>query len=201
MTPIDSSEIAELLDRHRSGDGEAFDGLVRALYPTLREMAHAQLSRAPRRATLSTTALVNEAYVRMVGSETKPWNDRCHFQAVAATVMKRIIIDYARQRTAKKRGGRMHAVTLQPWHLKLDEQAEHLLILDRALETLASFNQRLANVVEMRFFGGMTGDETAAALGISPATVKRDWLKAKAWLLRELDEPVADLKPSDVAAS
>lgn len=182
----DAGEITRLLQAHHGGDREAFDRLVPIVYDRLRQIARGQLARGGRGELLDTTALVHEAYVQLVDETGVDWQDRSHFYAICARAMRRIVVDYARKRTALKRGGGLPAVTLEPEQLGADEQAELILAIDRAVDTLASFNERLARVVECRYFAEMTEEETAQALGTSLRTVQRDWMRARAWLRKEL---------------
>ena len=166
-------------------DGAARDRLVSLAYDELRRIAHRCLRGERPGHTLQTTALVNEAYLRIVELDRMRWKDRSHFFAMAATLMRHILVDYARQRARHKRGGGLSMVSLDG-HDVPQSPAVDLEALDAALERLASLDAQQARVVELRFFGGMTVEETAAVLDISPATVKRDWSSAKAWLFLEL---------------
>ena len=179
-------EITELLKAHRSGDEPAFDELVARLYDDLRRLARQQLRRNRRGLTLDTTSIVNEAYMRLVDERGVDWNDRCHFFAIASRTMRRILIDNARKTAAEKRGGDLQMVTLDEWGIPAAAQADALLDLDRALEGLSQFSERQAQVVEYRFFGGLSAIEIAELLGVTTRTVERDWAKAKAWLMNEL---------------
>ena len=184
--PADAGPITRLLRAHHEGDRDAFDELVPLVYDRLRRIARGQRVRRGRGQTLDTTSLVHEAYVRLVDETGVDWQDRSHFFAVCARAMRRILVDYARERTAQKRGGGRPHLTLEPERMGTEQQAEHVLAVDRALETLASFNERLARLVECRYFAGLTEQETADALGVSLRTVQRDWTRARAWLLKEL---------------
>lgn len=168
------------------GEQRPADRLLPLVYDELRRVAHRQLGRERSGHTLSTTALVHEAYLRLVDQTRARWVDRAHFFAVAAGVMRRILVDYARRFRAAKRGGGVQPVDLDQVEVSLDERSEMLINLDEALGRLAELNPRLSRVVEYRFFGGMTEEETAEALGVTDRTVRRDWIKAKAWLSREL---------------
>jgi RNA polymerase sigma factor (TIGR02999 family) len=186
------STVTRLLDELRAGDSSAFNRLLPFVYQDLKERAHAQRRRWEGEETLNTTALMNEAYLKLAAAEPD-WQNRAHFLAVAATAMRQILIDYARIRRAEKRGGDRVQVTLD--ELKLDpgpnlsdERAEALLALDRSIERLSGRNERQSRIVECRFFGGMTIPDTAEALGISPATVQRDWAMAKVWLYRDMQK-------------
>jgi RNA polymerase sigma factor (TIGR02999 family) len=179
-------EITNLLVAHRDGDREAFEQLVPLVYEDLRRIARRQLARHRVRGTLSTTALVHEAYLKMVDQTRVEVNDRNHFFAIAARAMRQIIIDYARKRTAQKRGGGLTPISLDKVQVAVADQAEMLLAIDTALQKLNSLNERLTRVFECRYFGGLSEQETADALSMSLRTVQRDWMKGKAWLRREL---------------
>lgn len=173
------------------------------VYPELRRLAKRQLRGESDRGILDTTALVHEAYLRVADPAAVDWQNRSHFFAVAANAMRRIIIDYARRRCAQKRGGGRPDLTLDPTKIAVREQAENLLALNDSLQRLASFSERLARVVECRFFGGMTDEETAQALGASRRTVQRDWIRARAWLRKEMvdnDSPGAASESSSAGA-
>lgn len=182
-----TARTTELLVRIRTGSGRAADALMPLVYDELRAIAHGQLRRERDDHTLGTTALVHEAYLRLVDQRRADWKDRTHFFAIAARAMRRILIDYARRHVAEKRGGGAQRVTLdEAVQLAAGERADTLVAIDDALERLALLDARQASVIEYRFFGGMTEAETAEALGVTERTVRRDWTKAKGWLLREL---------------
>jgi RNA polymerase sigma factor (TIGR02999 family) len=180
-----SGDITRLLHALRDGDAGAFDALVPLVYDELRRVARRQLYRH-KAYTLDTTALVHEVYLKMARQQGLALEDRGQFLAVAARAMKQVIIQFARARAADKRGGGMAPVTLQEGAIAIDEQAERLLDVGRALERLRVRNERLAQVVECRFFAGLSEEETAQALGVSLRTAQRDWLRARAWLQDEL---------------
>ena len=180
-----------LLDWGTPAEQRPMDRLLPLVYDELRRMAHRQLGRERAGHTLSTTALVHEAYLRLVDQTRARWVDRAHFFAVAAGVMRRVLVDYARRYRAAKRGGDAQHVDLDRAEVSLDQRSEMLINLDEALGRLAELNPRLSQVVEYRFFGGMTEEETAEALGVTDRTVRRDWIKAKAWLSRELQDSEA----------
>jgi RNA polymerase sigma factor (TIGR02999 family) len=185
---------AVLLDLVRRGEPNALGRLFTLVYDQLREIARGQRQRHLGGETLTTTALVHEAFIKLFGSESRDFNDRAHFMAVAATAMRQILIGNARRKAAAKRGGGQpsatfdeveHALASEPGFVT--SKADALLALDRALERLELHSKRKSRIVECRFFGGMSIEETAAALGISPATVKRDWSMAQVWLHREIE--------------
>ncbi|MCA9751441.1 MAG: sigma-70 family RNA polymerase sigma factor [Gemmatimonadetes bacterium] len=178
----DVSPITRSLRAVRDGDQGAFESLVGLLYDDLRALAAHHLDRNAAHRTLSPTGLVHEAYLRLASRDQLEWNDRTHFFAACSVVMRGIVIDFARQRAAKKRGGGAQPLTLLEADLAIDNQAEELLALDRALDRLDSYGERLRRVVECRFFAGLTEPETAAALDVSERTVRRDWVKARALL-------------------
>lgn len=181
------TEILQLLADHRSGDEEALDRLHDLLYDDLRAIAHGHLASQPDGHTLNTTALVHESYVKLSAGESGNARDRAHFLAVASRAMRHILIDYARRRTAQKRGGERVRVELEESFAAKRNRTEDLLSLNEALSRLGERFQRLERVVVYRFFGGMTVEETATALEVSRRTVERDWTRAKAYLHRALD--------------
>jgi RNA polymerase sigma factor (TIGR02999 family) len=178
--------VTQLLIAYRDGDRDAFDRLVPMVYEDLRRIARRQLRRGAPGQTLNTTGLVHEAYLKLVDPAKVDWQGRGHFLAVSARAMRQVIIGYARKRSAGKRGGGERPVTLDEAQIAVDDQAERLLALDRALERLGGKDPRLAQVVECRFFAGLSEEETAQALGVSLRTAQRDWMRARAWLKEEL---------------
>lgn len=176
----------ELLQKSRSGDRDAFNDLYSHVYGTLREIAHQRLARHQGCATLGTTALVHEAYLRLADHAGLAWSDRAHFFALASRAMRFVLIDYARERTAGKRGGDHAEIPLDTIQVAADDRAIDLLALTDALDELASVSTRLSAIVDYRFFGGMTFDEIAVSTGLSVPTVKRDWARARAWLYRSM---------------
>ena len=178
--------ITELLLDLGKGDERAADVLVPLLFDQLRQIAGRQLRREAVGHTLTPTALVNEAYLKLVDQTRVEWVNRAHFFAVAARLMRRVLLDHARRVGAVKRGGGWHRLDLEQNDIPIEERAADLIALDEALERLAALNPRLTQVVECRFFAGMTEEETAAALGVTDRTVRRDWVKAKGWLHQEL---------------
>lgn len=187
-----STHITKLLLEWRNGRPEALDELFPKVYGELREIAELHLRKERRDHTFRPTDLVHEAYLKLVDVREIQWQDRSHFFAVAARAMRRLLISYARKRNAEKRGGGQQPLSLDDAPQISADPGQELIQLDDALRQLALLNERLANVVELRFFGGLTIEETAAVLDVSSTTVKRDWAKAKAWLYRELHtEPPA----------
>ena len=183
--------VTELLSRLSDGDQEIFEDLLPLVYEELRQLARRQVGRhrqAGATPTLDTTALVHEAYLKLAGAQNPRWNDRCHFLAVAATAMRHILVDYSRRRGAQRRGRDVQHLDLESREIAIDEQADSLLAVEAALVKLQQLSPRLARVVECTFFGGMTQVETAVALAVTERTVRRDWIKARAWLHRELAE-------------
>jgi RNA polymerase sigma-70 factor (ECF subfamily) len=181
------TEITKLLNSTAEGDPSARAELLDAVYQELHHLASAYMRREHRRDhTLQPTALVNEAYLHLIGDNPVSWDNRGHFYSAAATTMRRILINHARSHKAAKRSGMLERVELEDGLIAVDEQAHELLELDAALDRLAMLNERQAKVVELRFFGGLTVEETAKVAGISEKTVKRDWAVARAWLENEL---------------
>lgn len=181
-------EITRLLLSWSGGDPAAAERLFSLLYDELRRLARRQLRGSGRDATLSTTALVHEAYVKLVDSSRVAAKDRGHFFALASRVMRQIIVDSARRRTAAKRGGRERKETLDDNAGAVEASVEDLVALEEALKKLESLDERLARLVELRFFGGLSVEESAEILQTSTRTVKRDWRKARAFLYHELEQ-------------
>ena len=179
-----------LLEQLRDGDAAALDRLLPLVYDELRGVARRELRRQRPGGTLDTTALVHEAYLKLVDRSSVRPTDRAHFLGIAARAMRQVLVDHARRHAAAKRGGDACRVTFDEGAvaagLVADERADALLALDEALTRLAALNDRLGRVVECRFFGGLSEQETADALGVTARTVRRDWVKARAWLHREL---------------
>ena len=178
--------VTELLLAWGSGDRAALDQLVPIIHEELRRLARLQMRAERDNHTLQTTALVNEAFLRLVDLRRIRWQDRAHFLALSARLMRRILVDHARSRNYQKRGGGAANVTLDEALIASEERGPDLVALDDALEDLARVDARKSQVVELRFFGGLSVEETAHALKISPETVTRDWRLAKVWLLREI---------------
>jgi RNA polymerase sigma factor (TIGR02999 family) len=181
------ADITTRLLAWRAGETSAAESLFPLVYDELRRIAHRQMDGEQLGHTLDTTALVHEAYLKLVDQTRTDWTDRSHFFAVAATAMRRVLIDYARHYRTEKRGGTPMRVSLTDGMLVVEERAETLLALDDALTELGAIDERLSRVVECRFFAGLTEEETARALGVTARTVRRDWIKAKGWLLRKLE--------------
>ena len=186
MSAPPPGEVTRLLDDVREGDRGAFDRLFPLVYGELRKVAARRLAGARRDHTLAPTAVVHEAYLKMVDQEGVPWQSRAHFFAIAARAMRQILIDHARRRQAIKRGGDLHPTTLGEKPLGLEIPIEEMLALDEALDRLEELDPRLRRVVEMRFFGGLQEKEVAEVLGVTTRTIQRDWTKARAWLYKEL---------------
>ncbi len=185
MTPS-PQEVTQLLKAWSQGDQAALERLMPLVYEELRRVARRYMGRERDGHTLQTTALVNEAYLRLIDASQVEWQSRAHFFAVSAQLMRRILVDYARAHNYVKRGGEVHHVSLDEAAVFSAEQAPDLVALDDALTDLAALDQRKSQVVELRFFGGLSVNETAEALKVSPRTVMSDWSLAKAWLLREI---------------
>jgi RNA polymerase sigma factor (TIGR02999 family) len=175
-------EVTRLLAELRAGDRTALDRLFPLVYGELHGRAHRQLAQRRPGDTLSTTALVHEAYLKLTDSAAQSYNDRIHFFAVASRAMRQILVDYARRKAAEKRGGGRRAISLDHADLASPDRADELIALDDGLHELAALDERLARTVELRFFGGLSVEEAAEVLGTSPRTVKRDWRKARAFL-------------------
>jgi RNA polymerase sigma factor (TIGR02999 family) len=190
-TPTSPSpgEVTGLLLAWREGDQGALDRLVPLIYSELRRLAHGYMRGERVGHSLQTTALIHEAYMRLVDAPQMRWQNRAHFLAVSAQVMRRILVDVARAERSLKRGGDHHHVTLDEGLVVLPEPRPDLVALDDALIELAAVDPRKSRVVELRFFGGLTAVETAEVLGVSEETVLRDWKLAKVWLLRRLETP------------
>jgi RNA polymerase sigma factor (TIGR02999 family) len=179
-------EVTQILLEFKQGNREAQDRLVPLVYKELRRIASAHLRRESAQNSLQPTALVNEAYLRLVDIRQIEWQSRAHFFSVASTLMRRILVDRARAFRAQKRGGKEETVAFDEGLFSSPGRGPEILALDDALNQLALLDERQAKIVEMRFFAGMTEEETGDVLGISVRTVKRDWRVAKAWLFKEL---------------
>jgi RNA polymerase sigma-70 factor (ECF subfamily) len=181
-----SQNVTQMLLAWSEGDQAARDQLIPVVYDELRRLAHHYMRRESPGRTLQTTALVNEAYLRLVDGQRVRWQNRVHFFSISARLMRRILVDSARAHRYQKRGGGMQIVPLDDAVEVTPEPSRDLVALDDALKTLSSVDPRKSQVVELRYFGGLTAEETAEALGVSPDTVLRDWRLAKAWLGREM---------------
>lgn len=185
---METVNITELLDAHAKGDAKAFDRLMPLIYEELHRMAERRLMGERPDHTLSPTELVHEAYLKLIKFDRIHWQNSRHFFAIASRVMRNILVDYAVKQKSEKRGGKQQQVPLGNPEATGDIEISDILSIHHALQRLAKFDDRLVQVVECRFFGGLTIDETAQALGISSPTVNRDWCLARAWLNRELNE-------------
>ncbi len=185
MTPT-SQEITQLLVAWGNGDQAARDELMPLVYEELRRLAHRYMVRERPGHTLQTSALVNEAYLRLIDQKDVHWQNRAHFFGIAAQMMRRILVDYARKRRYDKRGGDARPVSLDEAMIVSDARAAEVVALDDALKGLVEIDPRKSQIVELRFFGGLSIEETAEVLAVSPGTVMRDWTLAKAWLRREI---------------
>jgi RNA polymerase sigma-70 factor (ECF subfamily) len=183
-------EITQLLLAWSQGDRSALDQLIPLVYDELRRLAKHYLGQEGRGHTLQTTALVNEAYLRLIDASQVRWQNRAHFFAVSAQLMRRVLVDFARSHQQLKRGGDAHRVPLDEALMMSEERGADLVALDEALSALSAIDGRQSQVVELRFFGGLSVEETAEVLKISSTTVRRDWTLARAWLHRELSKAV-----------
>jgi len=188
MEQMSSSEeeVTALLRRWRDGDEAALNKLTPLVYDELHRLAHKYIRRERPGHTLQTTALVNEAYVRLVDQNSVDWQNRAHFFGVAAQVMRHILVDYARQQTAVKRGGGVERFNLDEGLIVSKESAAELVALDEALKALSNLYPRRSKVVELRYFGGLNNKEASEILNVSETTIERDWRFARAWLFREM---------------
>ena len=185
---MDTHGVTDLLIKLSNGKREVVDELLPIIYDELKRIAANYLRRERSDHTLQPTALVNEAYMKMIDITQVSWQNKAHFIGVAANQMRRILVDHARQHNAQKRGGEFHIMTLNEEIDKADEQSAELIALDDALTELAKMDQMKAKIVELRYFGGLSTDETAEVLGVSAITVKRHWKMAKAWLYGQLSK-------------
>jgi len=181
-------EVTQLLIEWSNGDKAALDKLMPLIYDELRRLAHYYMSREHPGHTLQTTAVVNEAYLRLVNRKRVRWQNRAHFFAIAAQLMRSILVDHARSHAYAKRGGGARKMALDEALIISQERAAEVVALDEALGQLAEIDPRQSRIVEMRFFAGLTIEETAEVLSLSPATIKREWSTAKAWLYHELNK-------------
>ena len=186
--PAIPQEITQLLMKWRGGDKDALDHLTHLVYPELRRIARQYMGRENPAHTLQTSALINEAYLRLVDQQNTEWNNRVHFFAVAAQVMRHILIDHARKRHFAKHGAGAQHVSLDETAIMHQERAAEFVALDDALNRLAGFDTRKSQIVELKFFGGLTVEEIAEVMKLSPITIKREWRSAKAWLHLEITQ-------------
>jgi RNA polymerase sigma factor (TIGR02999 family) len=201
MSDAARQTVTRLLDELKAGNREAFSELLPLVYGELHEIAARHRQHWAGEETLDTTALVHEAYLRLADQSAPQWQSHAHFMAVASTAMRQILLDYAKRKHAAKRGGRHEHVPLHKIEAALngsgdlsDARSEALIALDRSLRRLEQHDPRQSRIVECRFFGGMTIQDTAEALGIAPATVNRGWAMARAWLYRDLTETLEDAR-------
>jgi len=192
MTTPSPRDVTELLVAWGNGDKKALDQLMPVVYRELHRLAHRHIAYEDAGHTLQTTALVHEAYLRLVGQQKVQWQNRGHFFAIAAQMMRRVLVDYARSRRYAKRGGGVRNVSFDETLVVSDGRPADVIALDEALTTLAEFDERKSKAIELRFFAGLDIEETAAILGVSPGTVHRDWTLAKAWLQREINKQAKD---------
>lgn len=192
MSSTAGHEVTQLLIAWNNGDDTALDKLIPLVHRELHRMAKGYMHREKSDHLLQTTALVNEAYLKLIDARQVRWQNRAHFLAIASSLMRRILVDYAREQGYQKRGGGMIQVTLDEFACIDPGPNEDVLALDEALQQLAEFDERKSRVVEMRYYGGLTEEEIAVALDVSAETVKRDWRLAKTWLLRRLNEGLKD---------
>jgi RNA polymerase sigma factor (TIGR02999 family) len=188
MAVLLTHEVTRLLKAWTAGDEQALEKLTPLVYQELHRVARRCMAKERSGHTLQTTALVNEVYLRLVDCGQINWQDRAHFFAVSAQLMRRILVDFARSRDYQKRGGGVAQVSLDEVASVCNEPDPNMVALDDALNTLAEVDGRKSKVIELRFFGGLSIEETAEVLSVSPQTVMRDWRLARAWLLRELSE-------------
>jgi len=186
LRPASATQVTELLHRWSSGDAAARESLVPLVYDELRRLARYYLASQRSDHTLQSTAIVHEAYLRLAGRDDVHWQNRSHFFAVAAQLMRRILVDHARKRNAAKRGGPNLTLLVEEVADPSSKQEMDLVALDDALKALATLDERQSRIVELRFFGGLSIEDTARVLEVSPATVKREWSTARAWLYEDI---------------
>lgn len=191
-TPLSSQQVTQLLADWSGGDSGALEKLIPLVQPELHRLARHYMGREAVGHTLQTTALLNEAYLQLIDDPKRSWQNRTHFVAAAAQLMRRIMVDHARERRALKRGGGAHKISLDDAALVSERRSDELLALDEALEKLTALDPRKSQIVELRYFGGLTIEETAAFLKMSHRSVEREWTMAKAWLYRALSGEGAD---------
>jgi RNA polymerase sigma-70 factor, ECF subfamily len=192
MTTHSSQEVTRLLLAWHNGDQEALERLAPLVYEELRRMAHCYMRRERPDHTLQTSALVNEAFIRLIDCRQVDWQNRAHFFGIAAQMMRQILIDHARRHARTRRGGALRQVSFEETAIVSVERAAELIALDDALDDLATFDLSKSRIVEMRFFGGLTNEEVGDVLGMSLRTVEREWRKAKAWLRHAISKGESD---------
>jgi RNA polymerase sigma factor (TIGR02999 family) len=197
MEPGTNQDVTRLLQKWSEGDRASMDRLIELVYPEMQRIALRYLQHERVDHTLQSTALVHEAYLRLVQQSEKQWANRAHFFAVASRIIRGILVDYARARLAIKRGAGAAQIALSDAVIGQDPGEVDLLDLDNALESLARLDPQQSQIVEMRFFGGLSIEETAEVLKISPSTVKRDWIMAKTWIRRRLGQPPSAETPAE----
>jgi RNA polymerase sigma-70 factor, ECF subfamily len=180
-------EVTTLLAAWSKGDSTALNKVIPLVYAELHRIARRAWNQDRNDHTLQPTALINEAYMKLANAQNASFQDRCHFLAVASTAMRQVLVDHAKSRLTAKRGGGRAVVTIDEGHPVVDQEAAEIVALHEALETLHAVDPRKSSVVEMRYFGGLSIEETAEALGISIGTVNRDWRLARSWLIREMN--------------
>jgi len=191
MSETSTASVTQLLQAWRAGDKTAFDQLLPLVQEELHRLAKRLMSRERQGHTWQTTELVNEAYLRLIGQQQVEWQDRAHFFAVAAQVMRHLLVDHARSRQQARHGGGAQRLSLDDVALAAPDRSAELLALDDALDRLARFDKQKSRIVELRYFGGLTVEEVAEVLGIASITVKREWARAKLWLYKELSPEAA----------
>jgi RNA polymerase sigma-70 factor, ECF subfamily len=192
MPTLSSQEVTQLLAAWGKGDRSALDKLLPLVHSELRRIAQRQMSQERPGHTLQATALVNEAYLKLAGQQGFEWQNRAHFFAVCAQVMRHILIDHARAHARDKRGGGMVKVSLNDALVVAEDQAAHFVALDEALRVLEHLDPQKGKIVELRYFGGLSVEEAAGVMNVSPRTVRREWQRAKAWLYRMMTEGIED---------
>ena len=192
MSTASSGQVTHLLRAWSDGDPQALENLLPLVEVELRRLARGYMSRERREHTLQPTALINEAFIRLADAKSVRWQDRAHFFGISARLMRRVLVDHARSRGFQKRGAQAEKISLNEAAISAPEPPLDIVALDLALEALAAKDERKSRVVELRFFGGLSVEETAEVLHVSPDTVKRDWRLAKLWLLRQLEAGSVD---------
>lgn len=192
MDSTSQHDVTQLLVAWGNGDQAARDRLMSVVYDELHRLAQRYMRRESPGHTLQTSALVNEAFLRLVDQKNVQWQNRAHFYGIAAQMMRRILVDYARSRSSSKRGGGVHELSLEETLIVSNERTAEVVAVHEALDELTKFDARKGQIVELRFFAGLSIEETAEVLGVSPGTVMRDWTLAKAWLRKEISPEASD---------